>query len=67
MYALIGARLFLPPSELKTLVDVAEAKSDLRPDLLAQAESFGGMWVWNEGPTKRMTRSRIRYDGDTRL
>jgi hypothetical protein len=67
LYNLIGARLFLSPSRLKTLVDRAEGGVDLQSDLLAQVQCFGDMWVWNESPTTRMCRGRIRYDGDTRL
>jgi hypothetical protein len=28
---------------------------------------YGGMWVWNEGRGTRMTRARIRYEGDVRM
>lgn len=67
LYNLTGARMFLPPSRLKALVNRAPDGADLRPDLLAQVQHYGDMWVWNESPTTRMCRSRIRYDGDTRL
>ena len=68
LYGLIGARFFLPPTELKILVDRAPGGADLRADLLAQVNEFGeGMWVWNEKKGAKMTRARIRYDGDTRL
>jgi hypothetical protein len=31
-------------------------------------ELYGGdMWVWNEGEGTKMTRARIRYEGDVRL
>ena len=68
LYGLIGARFFLPPSELKILVDRAQGGADLRDDLEAQVDKFGKeMWVWNETKNTRMTRARIRYDGDIRL
>jgi hypothetical protein len=68
LYGLIGARFFLPPGELKILVDRAPGGSDLRSDLEDQVNTFGeNMWVWNQTKSTRMTRARIRYDGDTRL
>jgi len=68
LYCLIGARFFLPPTEMKILVDRAEGGADLRDDLEAQVNEFGeSMWVWNETKSTRMTHARIRYDGDTRL
>ena len=67
LYSLIGARLFLPADQLKTLVDRAIDGVDLRRDLQDQINVFGDMFVWNEGEQTQMTRSRIGYDGDTRL
>ena len=72
LYALIGARIFLPSSQIRTLVDrdrrANHGQGDLAPDLEAQVNAFGkDMWVWNEGKGKRMVRARIRYDGTVRL
>ncbi|ORX40849.1 Ribokinase-like protein [Kockovaella imperatae] len=72
LYALIGARIFLPSRRLKALVGrdrkADGGRGDLKPELEAQAETFGkDMWIWDEGEGKRMTRARIRYDGDVRF
>ena len=68
LYALIGARTFLPSSQLRTLVDRDRAAGDLKPELEALANTFGSdIWVWNEGKGKRMARARIRYEGEARL
>ena len=65
LYTLIGARLWLPPSELCTLIDRAFGEV---PELDIELNAFGReMWMWNEGEGRRMTRARICYDGDKRL
>ncbi|WVR08771.1 hypothetical protein IAU60_005829 [Kwoniella sp. DSM 27419] len=69
-YALVGARIWLPPRELRTLVDRApESELD---DLSSEGErtlrSIGSeIWCWNRRPGTRMTRARIRYEGEVRL
>jgi hypothetical protein len=68
LYALIGSRVFLRPDKLKILVDRAKGGSDMRQELEAQVCEFGKeIWCWNETEDTQMQKSRIRYDGDTRL
>ena len=68
LYALIGARIWLPANKCRTLVDTAEGRSDLGPDLEAELEGYGpGCWGYQEGDGRRMIRARIRYEGTVRL
>ena len=68
LYALIGARMWLASNELCTLVDRAPRGTDVLPELEEDLNQFGsGMWAWNEAEGTRMTRARIRYDGDIRM
>lgn len=73
LYALIGARLWLAAQQLGTLVNRERKRSDgsggdVPQRLERDLEVYGGdMWVWNEGEGTRMTRARIRYEGDVRL
>ena len=67
LYALVGARMWFSPEDLCTLVDRAPGGSDLPPKLAEQLAELGEeMWAWNEAEGTRMTRARIRYDGDVR-
>ncbi|WWC92495.1 uncharacterized protein L201_007454 [Kwoniella dendrophila CBS 6074] len=70
LYALVGARLWLSPSQIRTLVN--RAPDNQHDDLPSEAEdklnSLGKeIWVWNEGEGTKMTRARIRYEGDVRF
>ncbi|RSH87074.1 hypothetical protein EHS25_003563 [Saitozyma podzolica] len=73
LYALIGARLWLAAQQLGTLVNRERKRSDgsggdVPQRLERDLEVYGGdMWVWNEGEGTKMTRARIRYEGDVRL
>ncbi|RSH89847.1 hypothetical protein EHS25_001833 [Saitozyma podzolica] len=73
LYALIGARLWLGANQLATLVNREQRRTDgsggdLPRRLEKELEGYGrDMWVWNEGKGTRMTRARIRYEGDVRL
>ena len=68
LYALVGARMWLPPKDLCTLADRALGGSDLPLHLANQLAGFGEeMWAWNEAEGTRMTRARIRHDGDVRM
>ncbi|OWZ77996.1 pfkB family carbohydrate kinase superfamily [Cryptococcus neoformans Tu401-1] len=68
LYALVGARFWLPPCQLRTLVDRAPAENDDCPKDVEQklAKLGNEIWVWNRGEGTRMTRARIRYEGDVR-
>lgn len=68
LYALVGARFWLPPCQLRTLVDRAPAENDDCPkDVERKLAKLGNeIWVWNRGEGTRMTRARIRYEGDVR-
>nr|XP_031857663.1 uncharacterized protein CI109_006942 [Kwoniella shandongensis]KAA5524735.1 hypothetical protein CI109_006942 [Kwoniella shandongensis] len=68
LYALVGARLWLPSAKLKTLVDRSAEVNDLPAGVENKLASLGeDMWVWNRGKGTRMTRARIRYEGDVRF
>lgn len=68
LYALVGARFWLPPCQLRTLVDRAPVENDDCPkDVEEKLAKLGSeIWVWNRGEGRRMTRARIRYEGDVR-
>ncbi|XAO27565.1 hypothetical protein I312_106421 [Cryptococcus bacillisporus CA1280] len=68
LYALVGARFWLPPCQLRTLVDRAPVENDDCPkDVEEKLAKLGSeIWVWNRGEGTRMTRARIRYEGDVR-
>jgi len=67
LYNLVGARIWLLPSELRTLVDRAPGGTDLSAKFEENLNSFGPeMWVWNEFEGSRMTRSRIAYENGSR-
>jgi len=68
LYSIVGARIWLPPRELRALVDRAPGGVDLPRDAQRQMEEYGTeIWSWNETEDTRMARARIRYDGDVRL
>ncbi|EIW69310.1 hypothetical protein TREMEDRAFT_71595 [Tremella mesenterica DSM 1558] len=70
LYTLIGARMWLSPERLKTIIDRStpeEKAGDVPEDSERILESFGDMWVWNVGKGKRMPKARIRYDDDVRV
>jgi hypothetical protein len=68
MYALAGARIWLPPSECKALVDTDVERRDLSKELEDELEELGkGCWAYMEGEGRRMVRARIRYEGTARL
>ncbi|WVQ86184.1 hypothetical protein IAT38_008352 [Cryptococcus sp. DSM 104549] len=70
LFALVGARLWLPAGKLRALVDRApEGEPDDCPrDVERKLSKLGEeMWVWNRGEGTRMTRARIRYEGDVRF
>nr|XP_019007751.1 pfkB family carbohydrate kinase superfamily protein [Kwoniella pini CBS 10737]OCF46532.1 pfkB family carbohydrate kinase superfamily protein [Kwoniella pini CBS 10737] len=70
LYALVGARLWLPPSQLRTLVDRApeSENSELPSDAEDKLKALGeDIWVWNRAEGSKMIRARIRYEGDVRF
>ncbi|KAK8850710.1 hypothetical protein IAR55_004630 [Kwoniella newhampshirensis] len=70
LYALVGARFWLPPNSLRTLVDRAPSKEmdDLPIGVESELAKLGKeIWIWNRGEGTRMTRARIRYEGDVRF
>ncbi|WVW80641.1 hypothetical protein I302_102627 [Kwoniella bestiolae CBS 10118] len=70
LYALVGARLWLGPDRLRTLVDRAPMgeESDVPPEAEDKLNNLGeDIWVWNRGENTKMTRARIRYEGDVRF
>ncbi|WVF67848.1 hypothetical protein IAT40_002609 [Kwoniella sp. CBS 6097] len=69
LFALVGARFWLPPNKLKTLVDRApeHEDNDLPVEVEEKLDKLGkDIWVYNRGEGTRMTRARIRYEGDVR-
>ncbi|WVO18168.1 hypothetical protein L204_105871 [Cryptococcus depauperatus] len=68
LYALVGARFWLPPYKLKTLIDRAPPERDDCPkEVENRLNKLGSeIWVWNRNENTRMTRARIRYEGDAR-
>ncbi|WWD07152.1 hypothetical protein V865_005249 [Kwoniella europaea PYCC6329] len=70
LYALVGARLWVTPDKLRTLVDRApeEEESDVPKEAEDKLNALGeDIWVWNRGKGTKMTRARIRYEGDVRF
>ncbi|OCF35948.1 pfkB family carbohydrate kinase superfamily protein [Kwoniella heveanensis CBS 569] len=70
LFALVGARFWLPPHKLKTLVDRApeHEENDLPAEVEEKLDTLGkDIWVYNRGEGTRMTRARIRYEGDVRF
>ncbi|WVQ95383.1 hypothetical protein IAU59_002480 [Kwoniella sp. CBS 9459] len=70
LFALVGARFWLPPNKLKTLVDRApnDEENDLPAEVEEKLDKLGkDIWVYNQGEGTRMTRARIRYEGDVRF
>jgi hypothetical protein len=68
LYSLVGSRIFLPPDEVRTLVDRSKGGVDVTPEQIEMLERYGNkMWCWNEEDSTRMTRARIRYEGSTRM
>jgi hypothetical protein len=66
LYCIVGARLWLPPHKLRTLVDKSR-EGDLGEGILGMLDGFGReMWVYNEGEGTRMPRAKIAYEGDLR-
>ena len=64
MYALVGARMWLDPSDLRCVVDRASEKRgrDFPVKLEDQLNVFGEeMWCWKEGPETTATKSRLKY------
>lgn len=69
MYALVGGRVWLNPTELRGVVDRASGDKprDFPRRLEDQLNVFGEeVWCWNEGPETRATRSRLKYEGGVR-
>ncbi|ODN92057.1 pfkB family carbohydrate kinase superfamily protein [Cryptococcus wingfieldii CBS 7118] len=68
LFALVGARIWLPPSRLRALANRAPPEEDDCPkDVEDRLNKLGEeMWVWNRGPGVKMTRARIRYEGNVR-
>ena len=65
MYALIGGRIWLDSADLRCVVDRApkDQGGDFPKNLEGQLDSFGeDIWCWNEGPTTKTTKSRLKYD-----
>lgn len=68
LYCLVGARMWLPPSECRALVDTDEERRDLSKDQEEELEGYGqGCWGYLEGEGRRMIKARIRYEGTVRL
>ncbi|WRT70892.1 uncharacterized protein IL334_007891 [Kwoniella shivajii] len=70
LYALVGARFWLSPKQLRTLVDRSpeDEPNDLPIEVEDKLKSLGeDIWVWNRGKGTKMTRARIRYEGDIRF
>lgn len=64
MYALVGARMWLEPSDLRCVVDRAPEQRgrDFPEKLEEQLNVFGEeIWCWNEGPATRTAKSRLKY------
>ncbi|KLT45807.1 Ribokinase-like protein, partial [Cutaneotrichosporon oleaginosum] len=73
MYALIGARVWLAPQSLRTVIDRSpefpgdDEFDDLPLKLEKQLHSYGPeMWVFNRVPGARVPTARIRYDDAVR-
>jgi hypothetical protein len=68
LYALVGARIWLPPRECRTLVDTDDERKDLGKELERELEAYGeGCWAYQEGKGRKMIKARIRYEGTVRL
>lgn len=68
LYALVGARMWLPPGLCRALVDTDTDRADLSEELERELEGYGkGCWGYLEGEGRKMIRSRIRYEGTVRL
>lgn len=62
-YAIIGARLFLPPSELGIIIDVG---TDFPPSMLESLKSYGDeMFAFRAGE-RLTTRALNLYSGEER-
>ncbi|KAK4687000.1 hypothetical protein P7C73_g3117, partial [Tremellales sp. Uapishka_1] len=67
VYALIGARLWLPPASLRTLVDRSRSRDDFPKKIEAQLNKLAqGVWVFNENDGTKAVRAAIGYIGDQR-
>ncbi|ORY28014.1 Ribokinase-like protein [Naematelia encephala] len=68
LYALIGARIWLPAQALRTLIDRAQDGLDLPQHLERKLDEYGrAMWCFQTGDQRRMITARIRYEGDVRV
>ncbi len=67
LYAIAGARLWLPPRDLRILVDRSLDESDFPVEMEKTLSRYGEeMWVYNRGPNTRIPRTKIGYSGNTR-